>query len=113
MQLGHGSGLPVPRAHGAGDVVRCTGVEDRAVVGHVVSVVNPATLMVDVAPQATVLTSSSFELGIADEVGTLEPGLLADVPAVAGNPLENIALLEDVRFVMKAGVVYKGPDAQR
>jgi imidazolonepropionase-like amidohydrolase len=32
-----------------------------------------------------------------------------DVFAVAGNPLENITLLEDVRFVMKGGVVYKSP----
>jgi imidazolonepropionase-like amidohydrolase len=30
--------------------------------------------------------------------------------AVKGNPLEDIRLLEDVRFVMKGGVVYKQPD---
>ena len=34
----------------------------------------------------------------------------ADAIAVAGNPLSDIALLEDVRFVMKGGVVYKSPD---
>ncbi|MBM3790824.1 MAG: amidohydrolase family protein, partial [Acidobacteria bacterium] len=49
-------------------------------------------------------------IGIADRAGTLEPGKWADVIAVAGNPLENIMLLEDVRFVMKAGTVYKSPE---
>ncbi len=48
-------------------------------------------------------------IGIADRVGTLEPGKWADLIAVAGNPLEDITLLEDVRFVMKGGVVYKAP----
>jgi imidazolonepropionase-like amidohydrolase len=43
----------------------------------------------------------------ADELGSLAPGKLADVVAVAGNPLEDIRLLERVNFVMKDGVVYK------
>jgi imidazolonepropionase-like amidohydrolase len=56
--------------------------------------------------------NSADLLGIADEVGTLEPGKWADVIAVAGNPLEDITLLEDVRFVMKGGVIYKSPTAE-
>jgi imidazolonepropionase-like amidohydrolase len=39
--------------------------------------------------------------------GKIAPGLLADLVAVPGNPLENIRVLEDVRFVMKGGQVYK------
>ena len=37
--------------------------------------------------------------------GRIEAGLLADLIAVQGNPLENVRLLEDVRFVMKGGLV--------
>jgi imidazolonepropionase-like amidohydrolase len=43
-----------------------------------------------------------------DEIGVLEPGRFADLVAVAGDPLEDIALLEDVAFVMKGGEVLKG-----
>ncbi len=51
-------------------------------------------------------------LGIAEEVGTLEVGKLADVIAVDGDPLEDISILQEVSFVMKEGVVYKrGGDA--
>jgi imidazolonepropionase-like amidohydrolase len=40
-----------------------------------------------------------------DRVGRIEPGYFADVIAVAGNPLENIRLLENPAFVMKDGEV--------
>ena len=53
-------------------------------------------------------TLQSAELiGIADDVGTLAAGKWADIIGVVGNPLEDITLLEDVRFVMKGGEVYK------
>lgn len=46
-------------------------------------------------------------LGIADQVGTLEPGKQADLIAVAGDPLQDVTVLKQVRFVMKSGVVFK------
>jgi imidazolonepropionase-like amidohydrolase len=41
------------------------------------------------------------------DLGSVEKGKIADLIAVAGDPLQNIAVLTDVRFVMKDGVVYK------
>ena len=45
-------------------------------------------------------------LGVSDR-GNIAPGLLADLVAVPGNPLENIRVLDNVQFVMKGGVVHK------
>ncbi len=46
-------------------------------------------------------------LGLADKIGTLENGKLADIVATDENPLKNIKTMESVSFVMKEGVVYK------
>jgi imidazolonepropionase-like amidohydrolase len=46
-------------------------------------------------------------LGLADQIGSLETGKLADIVATDENPLENIHTLENVSFVMKEGVIYK------
>jgi imidazolonepropionase-like amidohydrolase len=43
------------------------------------------------------------------DLGTVAPGKYADVIAVAGDPLSDIAVLTDVAFVMKAGRIYKAP----
>ena len=59
-------------------------------------------------------TSSDADLlGIADKVGTLEPGKWADVVAVPGDPLKDIRQTEHVLFVMKEGVVYRNDGASR
>jgi imidazolonepropionase-like amidohydrolase len=46
-------------------------------------------------------------LGVNDR-GVIAPGKLADLIAVPGNPLEDVRVLEQVSWVMKGGVVYKG-----
>ena len=53
-------------------------------------------------------TSVAAELlGWADKVGTIESGKWADIVAVSGDPLKDITELQRVKFVMKAGAVYK------
>jgi imidazolonepropionase-like amidohydrolase len=52
--------------------------------------------------------NASDLLGVNDR-GNIAPGLLADLVAVSGNPLDNIRVLEDVQFVMKGGQIYKRP----
>ena len=47
-------------------------------------------------------------MGWSDKVGTIAPGHWADVIAVEGDPLKDVKILQDVKFVMKSGVVYKG-----
>jgi imidazolonepropionase-like amidohydrolase len=46
-------------------------------------------------------------LGWDGQIGALEAGYLADVIAVAGDPLQDISVLQNVSFVMKGGVIYK------
>jgi len=53
-------------------------------------------------------TSSAADLlGKSDVLGSLKPGKYADIIAVSGNPLDDIRLLENVKFVMKEGQIYK------
>jgi imidazolonepropionase-like amidohydrolase len=46
-------------------------------------------------------------LDAANDIGSIEPGRYADIIAVDGNPLDDITLLEHVKFVMKGGRVMK------
>ena len=53
-------------------------------------------------------TSNAADLlGHSNDFGSIKPGKYADIIAVAGDPLRDIRLLEDVPFVMKEGKVYK------
>lgn len=53
-------------------------------------------------------TSNAADLlGKSDLLGSLKPGKYADIVAVSGNPLEDIRILENVKFVMKEGKIYK------
>jgi imidazolonepropionase-like amidohydrolase len=48
-------------------------------------------------------------LHLQKELGKVEPGLYADLIAVDGDPTNEIAALRRVKWVMKAGTVYKAP----
>lgn len=66
-------------------------------------------LPLDAIRAATVRAAEVLEM--SDQLGALEPGLLADVVAVPGNPEADIAVTQRVSFVMKDGVVYRRPRA--
>ena len=54
------------------------------------------------------MTSAAAQsMGLDHEIGTIAPGLEADLVAVDGDPLVDPSALSRVRFVMRAGVVYK------
>jgi imidazolonepropionase-like amidohydrolase len=56
-------------------------------------------------------TRSTAELlGVADEGGVLAADHWADIIAVEGNPLDDVAVLQQVDFVMKSGEIYKRSD---
>ena len=48
-------------------------------------------------------------LGWEGQIGVLKAGFLADIVAVAGNPLQDIAALQKVSFVMKGGAIHRRP----
>ena len=50
-------------------------------------------------------------MGLGDQIGTIAPGMQADIIALDGDPLKDITAVRRVVFVMKGGVAYK--DAPR
>ena len=63
-----------------------------------------------VDPTAAMVSANSLgaeALGMADRIGSIAPGLQADIVALDGNPLKDITAVRRVVFVMKSGVVYK------
>ena len=50
-------------------------------------------------------------MGWEDRIGSVEPGMLADLVAAEGDALEDVARFTDVSFVMKGGEVLKGSGA--
>jgi len=58
------------------------------------------------AIQAATINAADL-LGLSTTIGTLQPGFAADVIAVTGNPLDDVRVLESVRFVMRGGVVVR------
>lgn len=62
-------------------------------------------------PAFTALQSATIEgaklLGVESELGSIRVGKIADIIAVPGDPLQDISVMGQVNFVMKAGTIYK------
>ncbi len=61
-------------------------------------------------PMAALISANSLgaeAMGMADEIGSITPGLQADIIALDGDPLKDITAVRRVVFVMKGGLVYK------
>ncbi len=54
---------------------------------------------------ATVVASEHVQM--EDDIGTLEPGKYADIVATPRNPLDDVAVLMDIDFVMKGGTIHR------
>ena len=63
-----------------------------------------------VDPLAAMVSANSLgaeALGLGDHIGSIAPGLQADIIALDGDPLKDITAVRRVAFVMKEGVVFK------
>lgn len=63
-------------------------------------------------PMAAMVSANSLgaeAMGLADQIGSITPGLQADIIALDGDPLKDITAVRRVTFVMKGGIVYKSP----
>ena len=92
----------VPIAFGTDSGIYPHGMNARNLAFHVRFGQTPAE-----AIRSATLTSAEL-IGWDDRVGSLRPGRYADLIAVDGDPLDDIAVLEDVPFVMKGGEILKG-----
>lgn len=56
---------------------------------------------------ATSNAAASLNFDLGKQVGSIEKGKYADIVAVSGDPLADIAEMERVKFVMKGGVIFR------
>jgi imidazolonepropionase-like amidohydrolase len=63
--------------------------------------------MAPLAALQTATVNAADLMGWTAKTGSLEPGKWADIIAVEKNPIDDVRTLQNVKFVMKAGVVYK------
>src|SRR2546422_11532550 len=61
-------------------------------------------------PMTAMVSANSLgaeAMGLSDQIGSIAPGLQADIIALDGDPLKDITAVRRVVFVMKGGVIYK------
>jgi imidazolonepropionase-like amidohydrolase len=64
------------------------------------------------SPKAAIISATSLaakSLNLDHEIGSLAPGMTADIIGVEGNPLEDITALRHIKFIMKEGKVVECP----
>lgn len=93
--------IGVKVAFGTDSAVEPHGLDAREFALMVKNGMTPAQALISATASAADL------LGLADKIGTLEPGKLADLVAVPGDPLQDIRQTEKVTFVMQGGKVFK------
>jgi imidazolonepropionase-like amidohydrolase len=98
----HAVKIGVPLAMGTDAAVEPHGLNAREFALMVKNGVSPAQALI-----AGTVNGADL-LGLADQVGSLTAGKLADIVAVPGNPLADITATEHPEFVMKEGTVYVG-----
>lgn len=67
-------------------------------------------------PMAAMVSANSLGaevLGMADQIGSIAPGMQADIIALDGDPLNDITAVRRVAFVMKGGKVFKNSSAEK
>jgi imidazolonepropionase-like amidohydrolase len=67
-------------------------------------------------PMAAIVSATSMSaesLRMQDQIGSIAPGMEADIIATAGNPIDDITAVRRVVFVMKGGQVYKNEGTKR
>ena len=65
---------------------------------------------VGIDPMSAMVSANSLAaeaMGLAEQIGSISPGLQADIIALAGDPIKDITAVRRVVFVMRGGVVYK------
>jgi imidazolonepropionase-like amidohydrolase len=92
------AGLKMPM--GTDAVAGAHGQNAREIIARVAAGQKP----MDALTGATSVAAAS--LGLGDTIGVLAPNFQADIIAVSGNPLTDVNVMKNVRFVMKGGRVY-------